>query len=265
MTTSERVNAERLVVLGWGRAILLQLAHPLVAAGVGAHSSFRDRRASRYLRLHATIRAMLALTFGPEADRQRAIAGINAIHDRVHGTLPVAAGRFPAGAPYSAHDTDLLVWVDATLRDSLPLAYERFVAPLAPADHDAFCAEGDEVMQALGIPAGARPASRAALTTYMTRMMADGSIAVTPLARALAQEVVAPPFWRALWPASRVNRLATIGLLPPALREAYGFTWTPDDERALDSWAARVRAVRRRLPDRVALWPEARRASGDPA
>ena len=40
LPVSHRVNREAVVVLGWGRAILLQLAHPLVAAGVGAHSGF---------------------------------------------------------------------------------------------------------------------------------------------------------------------------------------------------------------------------------
>jgi uncharacterized protein (DUF2236 family) len=258
MTVAERVNAERLVVLGWGRAILLQLAHPLVAAGVAAHSTFRDRPASRYLRLHSTIQAMLALTFGPPEARQRSLDHINAIHDRVHGTLGEAAGRFAAGAPYSAHDPQLLLWVDATLRESLPLAFELFVGPLTPSERDAYCAEGDEVTTALGIPAGSRPRTRAALDAYMSAMLASGAIAVTPAARALAREVVAPPFGRMLWPASHVNRLAAIGLLPPALREAYGFSWTARDRRSLDAWAARIRQLRRLCPDRLALWPAAR-------
>jgi hypothetical protein len=40
MTIARRINAERMALAGWGRAILLQLAHPLVAAGVADHSSF---------------------------------------------------------------------------------------------------------------------------------------------------------------------------------------------------------------------------------
>jgi uncharacterized protein (DUF2236 family) len=259
MTVAERVNAERLVVLGWGRAILLQLAHPLVAAGVEAHSTFRDRPAARYLRLHSTIQAMLALTFGPPEARQRSLDHINAIHDRVHGTLGEGAGRFSAGTPYSAHDPRLLLWVDATLRDSLPLAYETFVGPLTAAEHDAYCAEGDEVTAALGIPAGSRPRTRPELQDYMSQMIASGAIAVTPAARALAEEVVAPPYGAALWPASRVSRLAAIGLLPPAVRDAYGFTWNAGDQQALDSWAARIRRLRRLCPGRVAQWPAARK------
>ncbi len=62
-----------------------------------------------------------------------------------------------------------------------------------------------------------------------------------------------------MWPASRVNRLATIGLLPVELREAYGFPWTADDERSLERWAERIRRVRRMRPASLALWPAARR------
>lgn len=259
MTVAERINAERLVVLGWGRAILLQLAHPLVAAGVADHSTFRADRFARYRRLHATIAAMRALTFGTPREIEETAATINAIHDRVHGTLREDVGRFPAGTPYDAHDPDLLVWVDATLRDSLPRAYELFVAPLTPAERDSFCAEGDEVMALLGIPAGSRPADYASLQAYMEGMIEGGTIAVSATARTMGKEVVAPPFWRMLWPAGRINRLATIGLLPPKIREAYGFSWSAADQRALDAWAGRLRRWRRHAPDLFALWPEARR------
>jgi len=44
MTIAERINAERVVLAGWSRAILLQLAHPLVAQGVADHSSFSRRQ-----------------------------------------------------------------------------------------------------------------------------------------------------------------------------------------------------------------------------
>lgn len=249
-------------MLGWGRAILLQLAHPLVAQGVADHSTFRNGRTARVRRLHQTIGAMLDLTFGEPPIVARAAGGINAIHDRVQGRLPEAAGRFPAGTPYSAHDPELLRWVDATLRDSLPLAYGLFVRPLSAPELDQYCREGEDIALRLGIPAGTRPASRAALTHYMDEMLAAGAIAITPVARELAREVVAPPFWRMLWPAGYVNRLTTIGLLPPRVREAYGFDWSPRDDRALARWAARIRTSRRFTPDAVALWSKARKGTG---
>jgi uncharacterized protein (DUF2236 family) len=67
---SHRINAERIVLLGWGRAILLQLAHPLIAAGVHDHSGFRSTTWAAVTRLYHTVHAMLALTFGSEAERE---------------------------------------------------------------------------------------------------------------------------------------------------------------------------------------------------
>ena len=73
---ARRINGERVVVLGWTRAILLQIAHPLIAAGVHEHSRFRESPWAAAERLHSTIRAMLALTFGPEDATSRALEGI---------------------------------------------------------------------------------------------------------------------------------------------------------------------------------------------
>src|SRR3990170_4336108 len=85
-----RINREIIVVAGWGRAILLQLAHPAVAAGVHHHSSFRGSLLSSFRRLHSTIGAMLSLTFGDSERMITAAAGINTIHDRVRGCVPPA-------------------------------------------------------------------------------------------------------------------------------------------------------------------------------
>lgn len=131
---SRRLNGERLVLFGWSRAILLQFAHPLVAAGVADHSSFRQGPFVAAARLHHTVRAMLSLTFGTPARRDEALARISAIHRTVHGALREAVGLFPAGTPYSAEEARLLAWVHVTLLESIPLAYERLVGPLSD-DH----------------------------------------------------------------------------------------------------------------------------------
>jgi uncharacterized protein (DUF2236 family) len=107
-SVSWKVNRERLVVAGWGRAILLQLAHPLVAAGIDAHSSFRGSLMASVRRLWSTIGAMLSLTFGDDDQAIATAARINAIHDRVCGRLDASAGMCPAGTTYSAHDPELL-------------------------------------------------------------------------------------------------------------------------------------------------------------
>ena len=254
---SARVNAERFVLLGWSRAILLQLAHPLVAAGVAAHSSFREGRLTPVLRLHHTVRAMLSLTFGSEAARQATLAQINGIHRRVNGVLQETAGPFAAGTPYSAEDPALLLWVHATLLESIPLVYERVIEPLSEADRDRYCLESAPVVRALGVARG-EPASWAAMRRYVDAMYASGQMVVSREARALAEAVLAPPFSWAIAPAAHVNRLFTIGMLPPFLREQYGFRWTAANERALERWTRVLRRTRRVLPRPVALWREAR-------
>jgi uncharacterized protein (DUF2236 family) len=119
LQVARRINGERLVVLGWSRAILLQLAHPLIAAGVFDHSGFRSSPLAAIQRLHHTTQAMLAISFGDDRRRGAAIEGIRRIHTRVNGTLPDTVGPFPAGTPYSAEDPALLLWVHATLIESV--------------------------------------------------------------------------------------------------------------------------------------------------
>src|SRR6188508_633927 len=97
-----KINSEIVLLLGWNPAILLQVAHPLVAAGVIDHSLFLTDPEGRPRRLWRTLQVMFDLTFGWPAEVQRAADAINAIHDRVHGELREAAGPFAAGHRYSA-------------------------------------------------------------------------------------------------------------------------------------------------------------------
>jgi uncharacterized protein (DUF2236 family) len=252
------VNGERLTVLGWGRAILMQVAHPLVAAGVARHSTFRDSALAPLGRLHATVRAMRAMSFGSDEQARRAAAGINRIHDRVHGVLGEQAGRFSAETPYSAHDPRLLAWVHVTLLDSMPLAYDRLVAPLASEVRDAYCRESLRGAALLGLPAELVPLSAAATQAVVDTYLSDGTLVVTDRARAVAASVLAPPLRRVAWPLARLHWVTTVGWLPPALREQYGFPWSAADARALERWASRLRAFSRAAPAVVRRWPEAR-------
>ena len=255
-----RIHRERVLLAGWGRAILLQLAHPLVARGVAEHSVFTIEPWGWARRLHRTLGAMLALTFGPDDAAAGAAARINAIHDRVHGHLDRAAGGEPAGAPYSAHDPELLAWVHATLLDSFLGAYRLFVGPLSGADADRYCAEASAIEARLGIPAGRLPRTEAALCAYLEAMLAGGAIEVTDTARALAREVLAPPVPYLLRPALRLAALPAVGLLPPTIRADYGLPWDARRARAL----AFVAAVSRRglplVPPPLRYWAAARRA-----
>src|SRR5258705_740566 len=105
--TSEawRLNREAMLLLGAGpRALLLQLAHPAVAAGVADHSDFR---ADPWRRLAGTLRSYLTIVYGSTAAARAEIRRLNALH-------PGIVGRC-----YSARDSDLSLWVHATLVESI--------------------------------------------------------------------------------------------------------------------------------------------------
>jgi uncharacterized protein (DUF2236 family) len=259
-TAARKINRERVVLLGWGRAVLLQFAHPLVAAAVAEHSPFREDGAGYVRRVHRTVGAMLSLTFAPEAEAAAVIARINGIHDRTHGTLRERAGRYPAGTRYSARDPDLLLWVHATLIESNLLAYERFVGPLTTEERDAYCREASPIAVMLGVPESRVPASAAELTEHLRNTLAGGDIEVTPAARTLAAALLAPPLGP-VSPFFRLVRLVTVGLLPPDVRTQYGFEWNGARAARLDRFAAWTRRNRPFLPRALREWPAARRES----
>ena len=239
----------------------MQLAHPLVAAGVREHSTFRGGPLTAARRLHHTVRAMLALTFGAPAARTAALDGIRAIHRRVHGILPTAAGHFSAGTRYSAEDPALVLWVHATLLESIPLAYETLVAPLTDAERDHYCVDAGDVAVALGAVPSAVPRDTRSLRRYLSTMYESGAIAVGADARELTAAVLAPPIPLVTGAAAALNRRVTLGLLPPALRQQYGFAWDADDARRFDRTVRWVRRARTATPRMLATWPEARTRS----
>jgi uncharacterized protein (DUF2236 family) len=253
-----RLAGERLGLLAWPRAILLQIAHPLVAAGVAEHSTFRRSPIAPYVRLHATVRAMRQLTFGTDAQAEAALDGILRIHDRVHGTLDAGVGQSPAGTPYSAHDPALLLWVHATLLDSSVRVLGDLLPPLTPTERDAYCAESAPLALALGARVAETPVTWRALQEYMARELDSTRIAVGPQARDLAHTVLRPSLGWLAGPAQRAGELITLGALPERIRTQYGFAWTDRQERQRQRLLAFVRRLRRWSPDGLARWPDAR-------
>jgi uncharacterized protein (DUF2236 family) len=255
-----RLQREIVLLLAWGPAILLQLAHPLVARGVADHSAFRGEPWGRTRRAHRTLDAMLRLSFGSEPEVQAAVARINAIHDRVHGRLREDAGVFPAGTSYSAHDPALLAWVHATLLDMNLRVFELFVGSLPLEDKDRYCAEASLMEGHLRIPEGRLPRSARELREYMDAMLANGDISVTDTARTLARAIVYPEAPRVVRPAIWFMRLTIVGLLPPPIRAGYGFAWTSRSEARFRRATGIVRALLPLTPSALRHWPAARAA-----
>ena len=255
-----RIHRERVLLAGWGRAILLQIAHPKVARGVADHSGFTSEPWGRLRRLHRTLSAMLTLTFGSAEESAAVAARINARHDRVHGRVEEPAGGAPAGTAYSAHDPELLAWVHATLVESFLLAYRLFVRPVGPAEADRYCEEASGIEAALGIPTGRLPRTESQLREYLDAMLTSGVIEVTDTARRLSRDILAPPAPGLVRPALWLAALPAVGLLPPAIRAAYRLPWDARRERALRAVAGGTRAVLPLVPPVLRYWAVARRA-----
>jgi len=251
------VNRERVVVLGWGRALLWQLAHPLVAVAVARHSDFSRSLRTAWRRFTRTVQAMRRLSFGTEAEAYEVVCWIRQAHRRVQGRLDEPMGPFPAGTTYRADDPALLTWVHVTTVEATLHAYETFVRPLTPEERDRYCQEARAMETWLGLPPGTFPDSWAGLTAHLQTVQAGGVLQVTPLARQMAKYVLVPKQWMA--PLTKPWRLLTLGLLPPELRAAYGFAWSERDEQAFRRLVALIRRGVARAPHRVRYWPEARR------
>jgi uncharacterized protein (DUF2236 family) len=246
------------MLLAWPRAILLQVAHPLVAAGVAEHSSFADGGFAAVHRLWQTVQAMLALTFGGKDEQADAIDGILSIHYRVRGTLRETVGPFPAGTPYSAENPDLVLWVHVTLLDSMVLAHDALFEPLSPGERDAYCAESAWVAVALGARPEAVPMTWAAARACFERVCASGVLAVGADGRAVGMVVLSPPLGPLAVPLTAVVAFITRAWLPESVRREYGLTWSERDARRLPRVLKALRAVRRVLPDRAARWSQSR-------
>jgi uncharacterized protein (DUF2236 family) len=254
------IAGERIALLSWPRAILLQLAHPLVAAGVAQHSGFR---ASPFARLHSTLTAMRQLTFGSDEAAAAARRRILGIHDRVNGTLHEAVGAHTGGARYSAHDPGLLLWVHATLLDSHVRILEPVLRPFTPEERDRYCREAALFAVALGATPDAVPRTWQQLQDFITAQIENGQVTVGAEARALAAAILRPAFARVMWPLQQASELVTIGSLPPAIRSGYGFAWNATRERRRQRVLATLRTLRAVTPDLFARWPEARRVVPD--
>lgn len=252
-----RVNREPVLLLAGGRALLLQLAHPLVAAGVADHSGFL---ADPLARLRRTLDAMHAMIFGTRAEADAVARRVNAVHRRVRGALRDEGGALPAGTPYDALDAALLFWVHATLVDSALVGYESFVAPLSAGERAEFYDDSRQLARLMQVPESHIPATLAEFDAGMAEILRGPTLEITPTARRLADAVLHPPIPllpRALGDAASV---VTLGLLPPVLRRRYGFDWGRRHELAWRAARTLVRGVMPWLPGIARQVPPARRA-----
>ena len=245
-----RVAGEPALLLGGPRALLMQVAHPKIAAAVAEHSDFRERP---WLRLWKTLDAVVLCVFGSERQRRAALASVHGTHDRIRGRLKDGAGAWPARTRYTAHDPEAQAWVLLTLADTSEVVFERLVRPFHPGEREALWRDWRDFGLDFGIPGAYLPGEHLDYRARLEQTLYSGNLAVGDTTRALANAILrpkTPALPRAAWePAVSL----TAGLLPPPLRAAYGLRLDARRRFECTLWTITQRATWR-------LAPRARRA-----
>jgi uncharacterized protein (DUF2236 family) len=245
-----RVSRERVVPLGGLSALLLQLSHPLVAAGVAEHSSFQ---ADPTQRLMLTLEMLLVTTFGDVRQAGEMTRRIASIHRVVHGSLPRDVGEWPAGTRYSAASPELCLWVYATIIETSLNSYSAFVRPLDPNERAEFYRESQRWGQLYGVGEDIRPVSYADFQDYYASTLAR--LTVGDQARSVARLVLRARL-RGL-PIAPWSYLLATGLVPAPLRAQYGLRWSPAHQALWWLFTHAVRVVMGRLaPARLRFWAQ---------
>jgi uncharacterized protein (DUF2236 family) len=256
-TMTWRINREGALLLGGGRALVLQVAHPLVAAGVAEFSNYRE---DPWGRLYRTLDLTTRIVFGDRETAAEASDQLKRVHKRVKGVTHEPGGRFPAGTPYEASDPELLMWVHATLVDTSLLVYDRYVRGLTIAERERYYEEQKTLGEAFGIPREQQPGSYAEFNEYFAGMLDSDAIAVTGALRDVTDATLRPDLPFLARPVVEAVGLVTAGMLPERLREELGLPWGPNRERLLAASRTMLRGAIPLLPSLLRDFPPARSA-----
>ena len=168
------------MMIGGVAALLLQMLHPRVLAGVWDHSNFRNDMLGR---LRGTAQFISGTTYGSTEQALALISRVKRIHHHVQGQLP-------DGTPYSANDPDLLTWVHVTEVSSFLQAYLRYREPWFPtAEQDRYFAEAAEIAHRLGAPW--LPVTRGEVDAYIETVRPD--LRADERTREVARALLSPP------------------------------------------------------------------------
>ena len=243
-SVSWQINREAALFLAAGRAALLQLAHPWVAAAIAQHSRTLNNPIDRF---HQTFRVIFTMVFGPAEQAFTAARQLHRLHQQIYGVLPHTAGRFREGTAYEANEIGALAWVNATLIDSALVAYEILLPPLSQAQREQYFTESVRMAALFGIPPDCLPADYCAFREYFEATVQSDALAVTAATREFARKLqsgaglrLPPPFW---------YQALTIQLLPPRIREQFQLDYSERERRSVRRALSWLRPVYRTLPD----------------
>jgi uncharacterized protein (DUF2236 family) len=230
-------------------ALLLQVAHPTVGAGVRDYSDFERRPWDRLLR---TIDYVSLLVYGG-GDAAPAGRRLRELHKRFRGVRD-------DGERYHALEPDAYAWVHATLIQTYVAGHDRFGTPMAPRERECFYDEYRRLGRLIGVRERDLPATWDGFRSYFDAVVDEQltrTEAVDQVLRAI-RRVPPPPLpvpdllWRAVrLPASGALWLGGVGLMTPALRERLGVPWSGRDEARFRTLGAFSRSLTPVMPERL--------------
>jgi uncharacterized protein (DUF2236 family) len=236
---------------GAGYALLLQVAHPTVGAGVRDHSTFEQDPWGRLLR---TVDYLMLITYG---GREAAAVGrrLRDVHKSIKGTNP-------DGSSYHALEPEAYAWVHATLLEAGIVAHKRFIGSLTDAEVEQLYSEYMPLGRLLGVREGDLPDDWRGFREYFDTMVNDHLERHETVDRVVHSFEMPgpppsmPPMLERLWgllriPPAQALKVSSFGLLPPVLRERSGLEWGPLLDAELRAMGATSRALGPVLPRRL--------------
>jgi uncharacterized protein (DUF2236 family) len=243
-----RYSGDARLLSASGYALLLQVGHPTVGAGVSQHSNYKE---DPWGRLFRTLDYSYAMVYGgPEmaADIGRRV---REMHRDIKGVKP-------DGEPYHAWEPDAYAWVHATLADAITRGHESFGKRMSGSELEEFWVDWRRMGRLVGVREEDLPETWEEFGAYFDRMVEEhleDNSAVQDVLESMAAPPPPPlPFlggaaWRlARIAPARMTSLATVGMLPPVLRSRFGIKWTRGKERQLRAFAAVSRAATPLMP-----------------
>ena len=246
--TTLRITGDARLFAGAGYALMLQVAHPVVSAGVAEHSNFQEDPWGRLVR---TLDYVNVSVFGGDEAAAEMGRRTREMHKRIKGLMP-------DGTRYHSLEPEPFAWVHATLVHSILKVAARFGTKPTAWERETLYQDWREIGEYIGVRPRDLPETYGEFAEYV-RHMERTALYPTESVRTVLRTMKRPigpdvPYigersWRiARWPASRVLRLVTIGLLGTTVRERLELPWSQSDRLAFETIAVASRASGPLLP-----------------
>lgn len=221
-------------LLGSG-AVLMQLAHSFVASGL-KHHSYAHSQTDLFKRLLRTLHHVEGIVFGTTAELESSSRHVRWLHGKVVGVVEAenmvvshnttampttnpnndseplsSASAQTTPEDYAANDLTALQWVQGTVIETGPLAYELFVKPLTNAQLEEHYQYSRQLSPVWGIDSREMPPTWDTFLDWYIGIFRSPALRVTPPAVEMFQMML-PVHWR---------RVHETTVLPRTLRQQF--------------------------------------------